>query len=405
MSHIIKTYCIKSFNKSFNNLVNKNYNVQIRNISDYIQYKSFKPEKYAEQLGITNYGQNRYINNEKIFMMKDFNYDKVFNYLDKVPISVLGYGPQGRSQALNMLNNGLNVSLGIRKNGESYKKAKADGWLENENLFDIEEAASRGRIIKYLLSDTGQIENWDLIKPHLTKNKTLYFSHGFGITYKHLTHIVPPDNIDVIMVAPKGAGISVREKFLDGKGINCSFAIHQDYTGDAKTKCLALGYSFGCDLAYETTFDKETYSDLTGERCVLMGLIQGAFKAQYDILIERGHSSLEAYNETVEEALVSLYPLINEQGMDWLYKNCSTTAQVGALKWAPEFEKVLKPVIKKCYDSVSNGKEVKDVIESNTDKDYRKKLDDMLNKMSKQELWITKKKIDAMQNNKTLNGI
>jgi len=337
--------------------------------------------------------------------MKDFNYDKVFNYLNKVPISVLGYGPQGRSQALNMLNNGLNVSLGIRKNGESYKKAKADGWLENENLFDIEEAASRGRIIKYLLSDTGQIENWDLIKPHLTKNKTLYFSHGFGITYKHLTHIVPPDNIDVIMVAPKGAGISVREKFLDGKGINCSFAIHQDYTGDAKTKCLALGYSFGCDLAYETTFDKETYSDLTGERCVLMGLIQGAFKAQYDILIERGHSSLEAYNETVEEALVSLYPLINEQGMDWLYKNCSTTAQVGALKWAPEFEKVLKPVIEKCYDRVSNGKEVKDVIESNTDKDYRKKLDDMLNKMSKQELWITKKKIDAMQNNKTLNEI
>ena len=401
MSHIIKTYCIKNFNK----LINKNNNIQLRNISDYIQYKSFKPEKYAEQLGITNYGQNRYINNEKIFMMKDFNYDKVFNYLNKVPISVLGYGPQGRSQALNMLNNGLNVSLGIRKNGESYKKAKADGWLENENLFDIEEAASRGRIIKYLLSDTGQIENWDLIKPHLTKNKTLYFSHGFGITYKHLTHIVPPDNIDVIMVAPKGAGISVREKFLDGKGINCSFAIHQDYTGDAKTKCLALGYSFGCDLAYETTFDKETYSDLTGERCVLMGLIQGAFKAQYDILIERGHSSLEAYNETVEEALVSLYPLINEQGMDWLYKNCSTTAQVGALKWAPEFEKVLKPVIKKCYDSVSNGKEVKDVIESNTDKDYRKKLDDMLNKMSKQELWITKKKIDAMQNNKTLNEI
>ena len=401
MSHIIKTYCIKNFNK----LVNKNYNVQFRNISNYIKYKSFKPEKYAEQLGITNYGQNRYINNEKIFMMKDFNYDKVFNYLDKVPISVLGYGPQGRSQALNMLNNGLNVSLGIRKDGESYKKAKADGWLENENLFDIEEAASRGRIIKYLLSDTGQIENWNLIKPHLTKNKTLYFSHGFGITYKHLTHIIPPDNIDVIMVAPKGAGISVREKFLDGKGINCSFAIHQDYTGDAKTKCLALGYSFGCAMAYETTFDKETYSDLTGERCVLMGLIQGAFKAQYDILIERGHSSLEAYNETVEEALVSLYPLINEQGMNWLYKNCSTTAQVGALKWAPEFEKVLKPVIEKCYDRVSNGKEVKDVIESNTDKDYRKKLDDMLNKMSKQELWRTKKKIDAMQNNKTLNEI
>lgn len=397
MSHINNTHSIKNIHK----ILFKNHNIIIRNINNYIKYKSFKPEKYAEQLGITNYGQNRYINNQQIFMMRDFNCNRVFNYLGKIPISVLGYGPQGRSQALNMLNNGLNVSLGLRKDGESYKKAKEDGWLENENLFEIEEAASRGNIIKYLLSDTGQIENWDLIKPHLTNNKTLYFSHGFGITYKHLTHIIPPDNIDVIMVAPKGAGISVREKFLEGKGINCSFAIHQDYTGDAKTKCLALGYSFGCNMAYETTFDKETYSDLTGERCVLMGLIQGAFKAQYDILIEKGHSSLEAYNETVEEALVSLYPLINEQGMDWLYKNCSTTAQVGALKWAPEFEKVLKPVIEKCYERVSNGKEVRDVIESNTDKDYRKKLDESLNKMSKQELWTIKKKIDAVQNNKS----
>ena len=358
--------------------------------------------KHLDDLGITNYGKNKYVNGEQIYMKKDFNYDKVFYYLNSIPISVLGYGPQGRSQALNMLNNGLNVSLGLRKDGKSYQKAKADGWLENENLFDIEEAASRGTIIKYLLSDVGQIENWNIIKPHLTANKTLYFSHGFGITYKHLTHIVPPKNIDVIMVAPKGAGISVREKFLEGKGINCSFAIHQDYTGQAKTKCLALGYSFGCDISYETTFEKETFSDLTGERCVLMGLIQGAFKAQYDILIEKGHSSLEAYNETVEEALISLYPLISDQGMDWLYKNCSTTAQVGALKWAPKFEKVIKPVIEECYESVSNGKEVKEVIEAKTDKEYREKLNKQLKNMSKQDLWITAKQVRAMQNNESI---
>ena len=365
----------------------------------------YKPEKYAKQLGVLNFGQNRYINGTQIFMKRDFNYDKVYEYLEKKPISVLGYGPQGRSQALNMLNNGLNISLGLRKDGKSYQQAKVDGWLEGINLFDIEEATSRGTIIKYLLSDVGQIENWDLIKPHLTENKTLYFSHGFGITYKHLTHIIPPNNIDVIMVAPKGAGISVREKFLNGEGINCSFAIHQDYSSEAKTKCLALGYAFGCDTAYETTFEKETFSDLTGERCVLMGLIQGAFKAQYDVLIEKGHTSLEAYNETVEEALVSLYPLIQEQGMDWLYKNCSTTAQVGALNWAPKFEKVLKPVIEECYDSVSNGKEVKDVIEANSDKLYREKLDNMLNKISQQELWVTKKKIKAMKNNESLIGL
>ena len=386
-------------------LMNMSYSNFLRSISTYMKHRIHKPEKYAEQLGITNYGQNRYINGTQIFMKQDFSYEKVYKYLKKFPISILGYGPQGCSQALNMLNNGFDISLGLRKDGNSYQQAIADGWVENINLFDIEEAASKGKIIKYLLSDVGQIENWDLIKPHLTENKTLYFSHGFGITYKHLTHIIPPDNIDVIMVAPKGAGISVREKFLNGEGINCSFAIHQDYSGEAKTKCLSLGYGFGCNMAYETTFEKETFSDLTGERCVLMGLIQGAFKAQYDILIEKGHNSLEAYNETVEEALVSLYPLIQEQGMDWLYKNCSTTAQVGALNWAPKFETALKPIIKECYDSVSTGKEVKDVIEVNSDKQYREKLDKMLNKMSKQELWITKKKIKAMINNESLIGL
>ena len=376
-----------------------------RNISTYIKHRIHKPEKYAVQLGITNYGQNRYIDGTQIFMKKDFNYDKVYNYLEKIPISIIGYGPQGRSQALNMSNNGLNVSIGLRKDGESYQRAKADGWLEGMNLFDIEEAASRGTIIKYLLSDVGQIENWDLIKPHLTENKTLYFSHGFGITYKHLTHIIPPKNIDVIMVAPKGLGISVREQFLNGKGVNCSFAVHQDYTSEAKTKCLALAYAFGCEMNYETTFEKETFSDLTGERCVLIGLIHAALRAQYNVLIEQGHNSLEAYSETVEEALVSLYPLIQENGMDWLYKNCSTTAQVGALNWVPKFEKVLKPVIKECYDSVSNGKEVKDVIEANSDKLYRQKLNNMLDGMSKQELWITKKKINAVKNNKSLIGL
>ena len=236
-------------------------------------------------------------------------------------------------------------------------------------------------MVKYLLSDVGQIKSWDLVKPNLKQGNMLYFSHGFGITYNQHTNIIPPKDIDVVLVAPKGAGISVREKYLEGKGINCSFAVYQDYSGKAREKCLSLAYSFGCDTAFQTTFDQETFSDLTGERGVLMGMIQGAFSAQYKVLRENGHSASEAYNETVEEALVSLYPLINEKGMDWL----------------PKFEEAIRPVIEECYKSVKDGTEAKQVIETNSSDSYRQKLQQSLDEISNQELWVVAEKLRGLR--------
>ena len=323
---------------------------------------------------------------EVIHTREDFPLKKCKEIIGNNTIGIIGYGPQGRGQALNLRDRGFNVILGLRKGGKSWEQAVDDGW-GSDQILDIDSACKNSKIIKYLLSDAGQIAEWETVKKHLDATKTLYFSHGLAVTYPELTGIVTPEETDVIMVAPKGAGMTVRSKFLEGKGINASYAVHNDASGEAEQKALALAFAIGSGNVFQTTFEKEVYSDLTGERCVLMGLIQGAFKAQYDILRERGHSVSEAYNETVEEALVSLYPLINEKGMDWLYTNCSTTAQRGALDWAPRFEKALRPLINECYDSVKNGNEVKRIIEKNSDPDYKSKLRNELHEMRKQELW------------------
>ena len=308
---------------------------------------------------------------DKIIEKKKFPTNH-FKHIRKNEIySVIGYGPQGRGQSLNLKDNGFNVILGLRK-GNSWNKAIEDGWIDGKNLFSIEEATHKGTIIHYLTSDASQIQLWNVIKDRLYENNTLCFSHGFGIVYNNQTNIIPPSNIDVIMVAPKGSGLSVRNYFIEGKGINSSYAIHQDYTGNATTTCIATAFAIGSSNLFETTFEKEVYSDLTGERCVLMGMLQGAFKAQYDVLRENNHSPFEAFNETVEELLISLAPLVHEKGMDWMYSNCSTTAQRGALDWAPRFEKILKPLIRECYDSVKNGNETEIVINSNSKIDYKK---------------------------------
>ena len=324
--------------------------------------------------------------NEVIVERSDYPVKKCRDILSNKLVSIIGYGPQGRGQSLNLRDNNINVCLGLRK-GPSWDKALEEGWTEGKDLFEMEEACDKGNIIQYLLSDVGQIQQWDKVKPHLKENDTLYFSHGFGITYKEKTNIIPPENIDVVLVAPKGAGSTVRNHFVNGSGINASYAIHQDYSGKAKDNTLALAFGIGCGHAFETTFEKEVYSDLTGERCVLMGLIQGAFLAQYQVLREKGHNPSEAYNETVEEALESLFPLISAQGMDWLYANCSTTAQRGALDWAPRFQQVLKPVIEECYDSVLDGTEADIVIKANSTSDYREKLNKELKEIDSQELW------------------
>ena len=273
---------------------------------------------------------------EKIIERSDYPIEKCKQILNNDVTAILGYGPQGRGQGLNMRDQGFNVILGLRK-GASWEKAVEDGWVEGKNLFEIGEAAKKGSIIQFLLSDAGQIQAWPLVKKNLNEGDTLYFSHGFGIIFHKHTKIIPPKNINVVLVAPKGSGLTVRNHFLEGRGINSSFAIHQDYSGRAKDITIATAFAIGSGHLFETTFEKEVHSDLTGERCVLMGLIQGAFLAQYEVLRENGHSPSEAYNETIEEGLQSLYPLVSEKGMDWMYSNCSTTAQRGALDWAPKF--------------------------------------------------------------------
>jgi len=324
---------------------------------------------------------------ENVVTREEFPLDKAREILKDETIAIIGYGVQGPGQALNLKDNGFNVIVGQRSPSSSYDKAIADGFVPGETLFSIEEAAERGTVIQYLLSDAAQIAVWPTLKPYLTTGKALYFSHGFGITYLEQTGIVPPEDVDVILAAPKGSGTSLRRLFLAGKGLNSSFAIHQDATGNARDRIIALGIGIGSGYLFETTFKKEVYSDLTGERGTLMGAIQGLFAAQYDLLRARGHSPSEAFNETVEEATESLYPLVAENGMDWMYANCSTTAQRGALDWWKKFRDAVKPVFEELYDSVETGHEAKLSIDSNSQSDYRVKLEAELEELRNSEMW------------------
>ncbi len=274
---------------------------------------------------------------ENVVTREEFSLEKAKQVLKNEVVAVIGYGVQGPGQSLNLKDNGINVIVGQRKNSKSWNKAVEDGWKENVNLFDIEEAAKQATIIQFLLSDAGQIEQWNKIKPYLTKGKALYFSHGFGITFNDQTGIVPPKDVDVILVAPKGSGTSLRRLFVQGKGINSSYAIYQDATGKAKERVISLGMAVGSGYLFETDFKKEVYSDLTGERGILMGALAGVFEAQYNVLRKNGHSPSEAFNETVEELTQSLMPLVAENGMDWMYANTSVTAQRGALDWRHKF--------------------------------------------------------------------
>ncbi len=324
---------------------------------------------------------------EEVVTREEFPLEKAKEVLKDETIAIIGYGVQGPGQALNLKDNGFNVIIGQRKGGKSWEKAKKDGFKEGVNLFEIEEACKRGSILQYLLSDAGQIAQWSTVKKHLTTGKALYFSHGFGITYKDQTGIEPPADVDVILVAPKGSGTSLRRFFVAGKGLNASFAIHQDVTGKARDRVIALGIGVGSGYLFETDFKREVYSDLTGERGSLMGAIQGLFAAQYDLLRKKGHSPSEAFNETVEEATQSLYPLIAENGMGWMYANCSTTAQRGALDWWKKFRDAVSPVFEDLYESVASGNEARITIEANEKEDYRSGLEEELKELSESEMW------------------
>jgi ketol-acid reductoisomerase len=324
---------------------------------------------------------------EEVITSDEFTLDKARAVLKDETVAILGYGVQGPGQALNLRDNGIGVIVGQREGGASWDRAITDGFVPGKTLFSVEEAAQRGTVVQYLLSDAGQVAMWPKVKACLNEGDALYFSHGFGIVYRDQTDIVPPENVDVILVAPKGSGRTVRTNFLDGSGINSSFAIHQDYTGRARERTLALGIAIGSGYLFPTTFEKEVFSDLTGERGVLMGCLAGVMEAQYTVLRKNGHSPSEAFNETVEELTQSLIRLVAENGMDWMFGNCSTTAQRGALDWSPKFRDAVAPVFADLYESVRSGKETARVLDVNSAPDYREKLQKELDEIKNSEMW------------------
>jgi ketol-acid reductoisomerase len=318
---------------------------------------------------------------------EEFPLERARAVLAEETIAIVGYGVQGPGQSLNLRDNGLRVIVGQRSGTRSWDRAVADGWVPGESLFEIEEACARATTIQYLLSDAGQISTWERVRPHLTPGKCLYFSHGFGITFREQTRIVPPADVDVVLVAPKGSGTSLRRLFLEGKGLNSSYAIFQDATGRARDRVLALGIAIGSGYLFETDFEKEVFSDLTGERGVLMGALAGLMEAQYAVLRKHGHSPSEAFNETVEELTESLVPLVGERGMAWMFANTSVTAQRGALDWRHRFREATAPVFEQLYERVRTGEEARVVVAAGSDPNYRARLEAELAEIAGSEIW------------------
>ncbi len=335
---------------------------------------------------------------EEVITREEFPLSKAQEVLANETVAILGYGPQGYGQSLNLRDNGINVVIGQRKGGKGWDDAVNDGWIEGKTLFsDLEEAVQRSTVVQYLLSDAGQKEHWQSIKKNLKKGQALYFSHGFSVVFKEQTGVIPPADVDVILVAPKGSGRTVRSNFLAGSGINASFAVYQDATSKARERVLALGIAIGSGYLFKTTFENEVYSDLTGERGVLMGAIAGVMKAQYDTLRAMGHTPSEAFNETVEEATQSLYPLVGKHGMDWMFAACSTTAQRGALDWSGRFESAVKPLFEELYASVKNGTETQRVLDSCSSPNYRSELEKELGEIKNSEMWKTGAAVRALR--------
>jgi ketol-acid reductoisomerase len=324
---------------------------------------------------------------EDVITREEFPLEKAREVLKDEVVAVLGYGVQGPAQAMNLRDNGIKVIVGQRAGTSNWEKAITDGWVPGETLFPVEEAAERGTVIQYLLSDAGQRSQWPKIVECLGEGDMLYFSHGFSVTFKEDTGVIPPPHVDVALVAPKGSGRSVRENFLEGSGINASFAVHQDFTGRATERTIALGIAIGAGYLFPTTFKNEVYSDLTGERGILMGALAGVMEAQYNELRKHGHSPSEAFNETVEELTQSLIRLVGKNGMDWMYANCSTTAQRGALDWKDRFRDAVAPVFTDLYHSVENGNEARITLEANSRADYRARLEKELAGIRDSEMW------------------
>lgn len=335
---------------------------------------------------------------ENIVTRKEFSMEKARKILRNETIAIIGYGVQGPAQALNLKDNGFRVIVGqAGAFKKDWDRARRDGWVPGKTLFEIDEAVRRGTIVQMLVSDAAQKKIWPLVKKNMTPGSALYFSHGFSIVYRDQTGVIPPKNMDVILVAPKGSGTSVRRNFLSGAGINSSFAVFQNATGRARERCLAVGIGIGSGFLFPTTFEQEVYSDLTGERGILMGALAGVMEAQYDVLRAHGHSPSEAFNETVEELTQSLIRLVDENGMDWMFSNCSATAQRGALDWKPRFKAATLPVFKTLYAAVKSGKETRRVLSVCGRPDYQERLARELGAIHNSEMWRTGAQVRALR--------
>ncbi len=262
----------------------------------------------------------------KIYRNKDI--DKSF-ILDK-KIAIIGYGSQGYGQALNLRDSGCNIVLGLRKNGVSYKKA----LIEKLNVMEVEDAVQWADVIQILIPDEAQGKVFkEQIEPHLRPGQYLMFSHGFNV---HFGKIVAPKDVNVIMVAPKGPGHTVRSEYLRGKGVPALVAVYQDPSGDSKEVALAYAAMIGSARAgvIETTFREETETDLFGEQAVLCGGCSALIKAGYETLVEAGYSPYMAYFEVLHE-LKLIVDLINQGGLSDMRYSISNTAEYGDLTRGP----------------------------------------------------------------------
>ena len=260
------------------------------------------------------------MNDAKIYYQQDCDLSK----LDGKTVAIIGYGSQGHAHALNLKESGVNVIVGLYVGSKSWKKAEKAGL----KVMTAAEAAKAADIIMILINDEKQAKLYrESIEPNLTEGKTLAFAHGFNI---HFGCIKPPKNVNVIMVAPKGPGHTVRSEYQVGKGVPCLIAVHQDATGDALEIGLAYALGIGGARAgvLETTFRTETETDLFGEQAVLCGGVCALMQAGFETLVEAGYDPRNAYFECIHEMKL-IVDLINSGGFAMMRYSISNTAEYG----------------------------------------------------------------------------
>ena len=289
-----------------------------------------------------------------------YNGDANEQYLQGKTVAIIGYGSQGHAHAQNLRDSGVRVIVGLRK-GKSWEQAEQDGF----EVYSVREAAKQADIVMVLLPDEKQPAVYkEEIEPGLEPGNALVFAHGFNI---HFSQIVPPEHVDVFLVAPKGPGHLVRRTYAEGAGVPALIAVYQDVTGHAKETALAYAKAIGAARAgvLETTFKEETETDLFGEQAVLCGGLTALIKAGFDTLVEAGYAPEMAYFECIHEMKL-IVDLLYEGGLSWMRYSISDTAQWGDFITGPRIiNDAVKAEMKKVLDDIQTGKFAKSWILEN----------------------------------------